>query len=109
MPEWAFKVQTAGQLQPLLYRDQKLTLIISFKKLKPDMSRINKSEIDEVINLDTTQDSNRVSDSLVISSENISIECNRNGVQPKLYIPSTLTPYLSALVFFQFSSLKYRV
>ena len=35
-------------------------------------------------NLDTTQESNSVSDSLVISSENISIKCNRNGVQHKI-------------------------
>ena len=30
-------------------------------------------------NLDTTQESNSVSESLLISSENISIECNRSG------------------------------
>lgn len=43
------------------------------------MSIINKSNIDKIINLDTNEDSNGVSDSLETSSENISIECNRNG------------------------------
>ena len=47
------------------------------------MSTINTSTTDEVITLDTTQESNSVSESLVLSSENISIECNRNGGSSK--------------------------
>ena len=43
------------------------------------MSTINTSTTDEVITLDTTQESNSVSESLVLSSETNSIECNRNG------------------------------
>ena len=53
---------------------------IFFKNCIPDMSTITESNTDEVITLDTTQESNSVSGSLVLSSENISIECNRNGV-----------------------------
>ena len=41
-----------------------------FKNCIPDMSRINRSNIDEILNLDTTKDNNIVSDSLVKSSEN---------------------------------------
>ena len=41
-----------------------------FKNCIPDMSRINRSNIDEILNLDTTKDNNIVSDSLVTSSEN---------------------------------------
>ena len=38
-----------------------------FKNCFPDMSRINISNIDEILNLDTTKDNNIVSDSLVTS------------------------------------------
>ena len=41
-----------------------------FKNCIPDMSRSNRSNIDEIFNLDTTKDNNIVSDSLVTSSEN---------------------------------------
>ena len=41
-----------------------------FKKCIPDMSGINRSNIDEILNLDTTKDNNIVSNSLVTRSEN---------------------------------------
>ena len=90
----AFKVQTAVKLRLLLYRDQKLTLLIFFKNYIPDMSKINKSNTDEVINLDTNQDSNSVSESLSISSDNISIECNRNGVLKHKILSNGFDPLL---------------
>ena len=58
------------------------------------MSKINKSNTDEVINLDTNQDSNSVSESLSISSENISIECNRNGVLQHKILSNGFDPLL---------------
>ena len=58
------------------------------------MSTITESNTDEVITLDTTQESNSVSGSLVLSSENISIECNRNGVLQHKILSNGFDPLL---------------
>ena len=58
------------------------------------MSTINTSTTDEVITLDTTQESNSVSESLVLSSETNSIECNRNGVLQHKILSNKFVPLL---------------
>ena len=60
------------------------------------MSTINTSTTDEVITLDTTQESNSVSvsESLVLSSETNSIECNGNGVLQHKILSNKFDPLL---------------
>ena len=65
-----------------------------FKNCIPDMSTITESNTDEVITLDTTQESNSVSGSLTLSSETNSIECNRNGVLQHKILSNGFDPLL---------------